>query len=491
MKVRIVILPEGEDPDSYIRKNSIDSFKELACWSAFEWRLQQYEEEDDSTIICQQMIPFIVNESSPVAREQLCKALVKRTGVSLKAINQELDILLDARSARRSRDRQEVLERAMYSIRNNPNEAEIIFQKSLQSLSDVTKKHDSDSLSNEDFVRDLDEQKSLEEDENNSDTGFELGEDLADLRNVLRGAWSEDVFMAIGGIANSGKSSLLSKIAYEIAVNNEDVTVIYHTIDDSRAQLIPRFVCIAEGSRSLTMNMVRQPNYWIKQLDWVQNKRVDGYKTIRSLAKDGRLVIKDMVHGMSLPFTENLIRYYKDKFPSRRVVYILDNIHKLRDFEGKDERVRFKTISEACKGISLRQHICFMGSVEYTKMSPGTRPSNNSVSESVQLQYDTNFIGHLYNEVADLPDSFTVCHKGIDWQKETVLFPRVEMIIGKNKITEQKKSIFFDFFPASSDFKRVSQAQVVQDSQLMKESRKSQGSYLEDPIDSMFSSKEK
>ena len=41
-------------------------------------------------------------------------------------------------------------------------------------------------------------------------------------------------------------------------------------------------------------------------------------------------------------------------------------------------------------------------------------------------------------------------------------------IIGKNKITEQKTSIFMDFWPASSDYRHVDQKTVLEDAKEIK-----------------------
>jgi len=474
LRVRVIIMPAAEDPDAFIRKNGLDAFKQLEHWSAFEWKLQQYTDDSDLTQICQQMIPIIVNEPSPVAREQQVRLLSKRTGFTQKSIQQELDLLLDAKSALRSRERQDVIDRTLYELKQNPIDAELIIQRSLSSLSEIVRKHDADSLSEEDFIRDIDQQKTDEEDNTNTDTGFELGCELRDLRDVLRGSWSKDVFMAFGGKPNHGKTALLSKIAYAVATNNDDVTVIYHSIDDTLEQIIPRFVSLAEGSTKLSVNMVRQPNYWQNEMGipFVIDKRNEGYIKLRDLALQSKLVVKDITHGGTLPFAENLITYFQEKYPGRRIIYILDNIHKLRDYDGKDERVRFKAISEACKNLALRKHVVFMGSVEYTKLPPSTKPSNTNVAESVQFEYDTNFLCHVYNEVSDTPDQFTVCHRDVDWRGDAIYLPRVELIVGKNKITEQKRSIFLDFFPAASDYRYVSHDTVVRDAQNMKAQRK-------------------
>jgi len=473
MKVRVIIMPDGEDPDSYLRAEGLESFKKLAHWTAFEWRLNQYPEEADESEVCHQMIPFIVNETSPVTRDKLVKVLSSRTGVSLKAVTDELNILLDEKAMKRSRERQDVLDKMTWEIRQTPGNAETIIQATQNSLMDLTKNHDSDKLSDEDFVRSLDEQKLEEEQSEQGDSGFNLGIDLKELQEVLRGDW-EGTFICIGGKPNVGKTAFLSKLAYEIANNNDDVVVIYHTIDDTAEQLVPRFVTIAESSRKLSINMVRQPNYWSKTvgLTDVIERREDGYKQVRHLAQQGRLVVKDLDHGGSLPFIENLICYFQEKYPNRKVVYVLDNFHKLRDFPGNDERVRFKAMSEATKSLALRRRCCIITTVEYTKLAPGIKPTNHNIGETGQIEYDASAIIHIHSEVADNPEGFNVCHESVDWQGQNHFLPRNEFIVGKNKISEIKGSFFLDFWPASSDYRSVNRKIVLKEANEMKEKKK-------------------
>lgn len=381
MRVRVIELPEGEDPDSYIRNNGIGAFKGLALWSAFEWRLNRYEEEDDPTLICQQMIKFIVNEPSAVSREDLCSVLASRTGISLRSILEDLHAILDEKARERSRERQEVIDKAIYELQKSPIDAEQVFISAKTNLQELNKKHNSESLSEEDFLCAIDKQKEYEENKENTDTGFDLGPDLQPLREWLRGEWSKDVLIIFGGKPNSGKSGLMSKIGYSIATNNKDVCVLHHTIDDTREQTLPRYVCISNGDRKLTINQVRLVNYWKDKVDKLEKRREAGYKKVRKLASAGKLVIKDTNHGCSIAFIESFIQYYKDKYPKRRIVYILDNFHKLTDFPGKDERVRFKQLSQAVKGLATRLHVPILATVEYTKLAPGIKPTKTNIAE--------------------------------------------------------------------------------------------------------------
>ncbi len=45
LKIKIVIMPDGWDPDEFIREKGITEFRKLKKWSAFEWRLAQFSED--------------------------------------------------------------------------------------------------------------------------------------------------------------------------------------------------------------------------------------------------------------------------------------------------------------------------------------------------------------------------------------------------------------------------------------------------------------
>ncbi len=487
LNVKVIILPVGEDPDSYIRKNGIKAFKELAKWTAFEWRLNLFPEDAEPADICKQMVPFIVNEISPVRREELCKVLARRTGVSFQAISEELLIQLDSKAYEESLERDDLVRKLVRQLQSDPRNAEQILQEGKTSLVEISLKHDLSSFSEHDCITAIQDQKVTEEAKSGTYGGFLLGPDLRPIQDLLTGEWSRDVFMLWGGKPNVGKTSLLCKLAYSIAFYNPDVTVIYHSIDDTRAQLIPRFVCVGEGSRELTFNQVMNPQYW-KGIDWpgreqFMARRELGYAALLELVRAGKLVIKDVNNGSSLAFIENLIRFYSSKGTTeepRKVVYFLDNFHKLKDFSGGgDERVRFKLLSQALKEIAERLHVPVLSSVEYTKIQPGQKPTNYNVSETAQIEYDANLIVHIYNELADQPDSFTVCHRALTWRGEEELLPRNEMIIGKNKISGNKDTFYLDFWPESSDWRWIDKRSVVKD-QLAMSQRK--GKSKSDPF---------
>ena len=249
-------------------------------------------------------------------------------------------------------------------------------------------------------------------------------------------------------------TALMASLAYNIAAYNEDVCVIFHTIDDSAGQFLPRLVCIANDDPNLEINHVMNPVYY-KRPDLL-DRRSFGYQKVAELAQEGKLIVKDASAGGSLAYGESLVKYYQDKYPERQIIYFLDNFHKLNEASGmseKDERIKIKSFSHYVKNnIAVKYHIPVIATVEYTKLEPTKRPTNNNVAESVSIEYDCNLMCHLYNDMHAQGAAAKLYHRTIV-DGEEVRLPRIEMSIGKNKITSFKDKMYFDFYPASSMYR--------------------------------------
>ncbi len=462
MKVSVILIPDNMDPDEFIRTRGLDEFHKLAKRSAFEWRLQSFNQTEDPQLICSAMIPYIVNESSFLIQEDMAKILSGMTGYSPKAITAEVQRLQNAHEEKKSLQRINLVEQALRDAKENPQDAEIILTETKNRLFQISRQYNDDTMSEAEFLDQVISQKTTEESKSGKFSGFVLSEDMKYFQSVLAGEWDKDVLIVIGGNANSGKSALVCKLAYDIAsmADNEALSII-HTIDDSRAQILPRLVAIAEGSKTLQLNQIKDPNYWGKQDSSVPQKRINGYGKLENLIKNGRLIVKDNNHGNTIAYIETLIQYYKERYPNRKLVYFLDNFHKLSDYsEMKDERTRFARLSNAIKAIAVQYHIPVISTMEYTKLPKGTRPGNNNIAESVRMEYDSNAIIHLYNEMHELGPECNIYHT-VSSNGKIQKLPRVEVIFGKNKITSFKDSIFMDFFPASSDFRGISMDEVA------------------------------
>lgn len=464
LKIQLVIIPEAKDPDQYIRENTVAKFKKLKKWTAFEWRLSQFDEDEDPQRICDSMIPLIVNETSYLVQEEMCETLAKATGYMIKTIQSELMRLQNKKEEEKSKERRTIVDKLLQVCQRDPEQAEYAMQEASGKLFELARKYEEDSFSEDSCISKIITQKNYEEAKDGSFTGFKLGQELRELQNKLCGEWRKDVWFCFGGKPNSGKTSFMCKLMYDIARHVEDnnACVIYHTIDDTAEQILPKLVCIAEGTRKLSLNMVMDPKYHAnntndkkKQQD-IFDSREMGYAEIINLVRNGRLVVKDANEGSSVAYADRLITYYKNKYPERNIVYVLDNFHKLQDFANSkaDERVRFKELSKVMKSLATKHHIAVITTVEYRKTQSNARANNADISETIQIEYDANLIAHLHNPLHDKGDKAKAgeYHLGDDGFGNKIRLPCIELDIGKNKVTAFKNKLYFDFYPASSDF---------------------------------------
>lgn len=464
ISTQVLTLPDGSDPDSLIREQGISTLKSLQHLSAFDWRLSQFEEDLEPHEICTTMVPIIAAEPVHVKREVLARSLARFTGISMSSILADVEAIDDVKTRELQRERRAIIDRATSSIREDPDNAEIVLAEAAVSLGEVNSRFSQDRLSASGTLSLIRAQKESEESSNPRELGFVLGEDLQGIQTALTGEWKKDVFIAIGGNPNVGKSSLCLKLGLEIAKREEEnnAVVIYHTIDDSAPQLLPRCVTILDGSRELAINDVMNPNTLSKKK---QGLRAAGYKKLISLVEDERFILKDMNDGLSLAFAESLIKHFKHRHPDRNLVYILDNFHKLGDFVGLDERNRFKLASKRMKEFATQHHVAVISTMEYTKLPRGTRPSNNHLIETNQMSYDANIIIHLYSDMHEYFDQSRIFHVDSEGNK----LPTIEATFGKNKVSSFKGTVYLDMWPASADFTHRPATAIDQATALLKE----------------------
>lgn len=482
LNVKLIIMPQGTDPDSFIREHGAEKFHQLKKWSAFEWRLAQFPEDADREEVAHKMISLVVNETSHITQEAMVKTLAKATGITERALTAELDRLQNIKQRKIIQDKETIAEKLIRKLQNDPNDMSVYLHEAQEDLVELEQRYESEVFSEQAMIAAIRAHMDSEENKDEGDTGFLLGTDLHNLEKaLLSGDWKKDVWICLGGKPNTGKTSLCTKLAYQLASHKDNnVCVLYHTIDDTKKQVLPKYAAIANGSKKLVLDDISHPG----RQDLINKRapelRREAYDHIRDLAADGRLIIQDQNDGFSLAFADSWIRAYKRKYPDRDIVYILDNFHKLQDMQGnaKDERVRFKELSKRIKEMATRHHCCIITTIEYKKIEAGKEATNNDIIETGQIEYDANLIAHLHNDMHERDERAVYVHyHSYDGVHQDRL-PRIQMRITKNKITGFKGKLWFDFFPACSDFMYVEEGRVYSDAKT--EQKKNQEGGAED-----------
>jgi DNA primase catalytic core len=475
------------DPDEFIRANDIEVFKAVENVPAFDWLFGELTRENGSREVMLDLIKLISSFHSPLEREDLARSLSMKTGYSFNTITEEIDNIVNEKELTQKQKVKDLTDQAMLDIRKNPTSA-ISVLDGLRTRIESIQADTNTSVSSGDFymqemLRFQDEAEAFEA----VFPGFQMPL-MPGFASAFNNDWSRGRMICIGGEENAGKSSFSSFTCYNLALPEADnnLHVLYMTIDDSVPELFPKFVAMAGRHRTrgyrgyedgfpLEINHIVRPKYWGKILrdidpqleqDMLYAYKV-GYQEIMKMAREERLVLFGIPHAQNLEDFERAIASFRKKYPSDNIFAYLDNIHKL-PLGNADARLAFKDISNRVKMASVRHNIAIGGTLEYNsdsnKRQKDQRPTNSSLAESRAFRYDASAIVHVYNHKHVFGDKSNWYHETKSVSRPGVVqkFPVIEAIIGKNKISGDKDTHCFLFHPTSSWFEEVDTYEIAQ-----------------------------
>lgn len=452
--------PKDRDPDTFFRLYGLDAFMAQQPHSAFEWRLWDlYGDEKQKlsgTQIAEVMLPHVVGEKSLVRRGEMVKTLASYTQVSEENLLAEVARLEDKgvdtiadetaqklRMAKNSKQRREIIANA---------------EASLEALGTSNKDAD---LSEMETHKKFLEFCSGNEVPRTGLLGWKTGWDIFD-RDFDGWPKSEQV-IGVGGSSNSGKSAWLTTVSAGLLVNNPELTVIFHIVDDPRTTAFVKFLSacskipidsLLHADRDLVPDPVKYQHY----IDWRDY--------LAECIRIGRLVIKGQEMGSSTKMADKLIEYTK-KTRDAPIAYMCDSLHGL-EFEGaSDERIKYKRIAEWASRTAETQKISMGFTMEVDKMSLDGRPSLKSIIESSKIQFAFKAIGLVYNELHDRENQaklFWVDQVRDGSQVEMVPRAIMEVRWAKNKIRGFKETHYYKFH----DHKAYLEEQSKKDLQQLK-----------------------
>ncbi len=160
-RVKLIQLPKGEDPDDLLRSKGIDEFVRLKKWTAFEWRLSKFMEEqsekedideDKKSEIAQKMAQIIVSEKSHIRQQEMSKQVARMTGHDVAVIMSEVKRLRSEKEAAVQDRKKAVIEAMTWEVQKNPDEAEMALVAAQHQLNEISKsvqaENDQDSVLN-------------------------------------------------------------------------------------------------------------------------------------------------------------------------------------------------------------------------------------------------------------------------------------------------------------------------------------------------------
>lgn len=417
---------ESLDPDEFIRQQADPrtAWEALPKVDAFEWRLQRLKGEP-ADWVAEKMIKLILNEPQHARQELMLKKLSSFTGVRVEALQADLDDQLWETDRRRRDEARGIQDELVRKLKYaDPLKVDTEFDeaaKKIRNLRRDTKAIVTVNTSME--MVDMIQEKFLNKGEGLP--GLKTNWDKFDTR--IGGLPKEDCFMVLGGIPHSGKTSYFCHLGWNVAYFNEEVCVLYMSIDDSMSQIYPKLVAIQTG---LPIDWISQPKRWLR--DKGQMDRLnEGWSRVKSFVQSGRLEVRDNSFGTSVNYLESWIEAKKKEYPGRSVVAFLDNFHKLTE-GGASIRERFRNASEHLKNISQSGRTTIAVTAELTK---GTDPKNPTLRDLMECVPGHTLVedqktGQLLRVDQVQPGMMINC---FDNESHKVRTAKVRKVIRKNK----------------------------------------------------------
>jgi len=228
----------------------------------------------------------------------------------------------------------------------------------------------------------------------------------------------------------------------------------------------------------MRIEWIESPEYFRKHPSVPANfmdLRNDGYSKLQQWGLDERLVIKDAADSPEWGFAKNMLQYYRNKYPDRKIIYIVDNFMKFGELmeisaAGRIDRRHVALLNDV-KNTMTKLNMGAWCTVEYTKLANLERPTKEKIAETKAFQYDAIMISHVFNPFSENPvkayqmtwrdssDTFTSMDNGgiVD---ERPIKPVVEIVVDKNKKNGWLGSFFLKLKPQRASFEEVSIKEV-------------------------------
>lgn len=373
---------ESMDPDDFIRAQSDPkvAWEALPRVEAFDWRLQRLRGEPPDRI-AEKMVGLILNEPQHARQEVMLSKLATFTGLRIEALQADLDDKQWEQDRRRRDEARGVQDDLLRRLKyGDPLKADTDLDEAARKIKALRRDTKAivtinTALEMVDMIQDrfLNKGEGL--------PGLKTGWARFDAR--MGGLPKEDCFFVLGGIPSSGKTSYFCHLGWNVTVFNDNVCVLYLTIDDAMSQIYPKFVAIDTG---FPIDWVAQPRRWIRE-PAKMDQLGRSWAKIKLMIQTGRLEVRDTTFGSSVNYLESWIEAKKKEYPDRHVVAFLDNFHKLTE-GGESIRERFRNASEHLKIISQSGRTTVAMTAELTKGTDPKNPTLRDLMETVQLEHD-------------------------------------------------------------------------------------------------------
>ena len=402
--------PNLKDPEDYIKLYGLNSYFKNKPISAFQWMLdkeaQNIKNGNISPIdFANKMVKIIFNTENRIERGKQISRLAELTGVSERDIRDEMD-----RQTKNSvNDVKTSLAKKIASAKN-VDDIEIAIEETKSRLIDTTAgKESTKLLSLEESVESFNTLITTLDQRKPGLQGWTSGFSLIDnkISGIFKPLGKDEEgrtvpipgsLIGLPGAPQHCKSTLIQNIALNVARHNEDVTVLYWALDDSRQRVIERMLSIFSGIpwRKITRR---------DEIDIFEKQALNNYiEEYRELVLTGRLVHKDHSCGSTLPVAFKWVEAMQDRF-QRPILLIIDSFHKIHQAES-DVSSPYMATKRTCENLKsfVQTHcITVMASIEMNKgQQRGIEPELLNMTEARKIEYDFDTLATVFNHFYDM-----------------------------------------------------------------------------------------
>lgn len=425
--VYIKVFPDDclhKDVDEYINEEGVEAFNNLKEVSVFDYKLNKLSQDRDDIIIKNDVIELIVMEDDFTRKEGMAKKLSAIIDVSVESINKEV-----TRTAKQGKGKQ------------------------LTTSEDILEELNCFERIVNDWDRKIWDRK-------NALLGLSMN-NFPMFTKETDGL--QNMFYLIAADTNVGKSAMLLEMSMDLIESNEDVFVLYFSVDDALSQLIPRLVA---SDIDMHINTVSNPKFKIQynddlidtKKDEMLLKRTEAINKLK--ARSDKFAIKGENEAKKMEDIEKFIRIYKKIAGTKQLVVIIDNIHRMSSYERMETRQLYMKISDSLKEWKNEFDIPILVTAELKK-TEGRRPKGDDIKEVKDLQYDADLVALLYCDFYTNSNTLLKFDsKEIGIEDSTRARPVVEMNIIKNKTSGFKKRLYYQFYPEYSRFDECTKQQI-------------------------------
>jgi len=441
--IKILEMPAGYDPDSYVREFGLDSFLELPHISPFSWHLSHASYSDDMLKIAKDAIPTISAEESSVTRLSMIKELSNYTAIDEKEIKKDVDLLVNKKDNKYLQAVSEVNNWAQVKLnKTTTTDTRSILMEAMNKLTTVEDKYNNNKDMKLQF---RDRLRSLRSDiiEGNYEYGL-MAPRHKNIEKLLNGIPFKEKLIYFGGRGSAGKTAFMTSLALDVLEANPDCVIFYMSIDDSLDFLTTKMLAVRSGLATTEIQ-----NY--KNLKEDDKLKVDDAYSFIERHLD-RLVISDSTDGNTVEVVENHLRWLQKEYTDKKIVFVLDNFHKLNMESGSGQkRDAISDTSSQLKDLAVKYRVCIMASVELRKLSnEAERPTRQDMQGSNKLDYDADVVGMVHNDYQVNRETSIIHEKNVNGKP--IVMPWVEVNIVKNKVTGRLGECAFKYNSINMQF---------------------------------------